>query len=445
MATVIHAAMAAPRPALLHARWPSAIVLVALASACASPRTPAGTAPSVASSTEPVRYAHELLARLHRGELPGGVDQAVVALDPFVIREGDSSRGREARRLAADLLAARYRAGRDPADRERALSRYDGLADVPGSPGCESIVAAGDLLASGGENDSARARYLRFERQCPDAPSLAHVHATLALLDPALAHAESDAARNRARPAPSSPNTTRATHGGAGYRRIVIDPGHGGWDPGARSATGLAESIVTLDIARRLADRLATLTGADVVLTRDRDVYVPLEDRAARANRATADLFLSIHCNSTDNPASRGVSTYVLDATDDRVAARVARRENGEAGRDPLADPEVFRILADLRLIGASSRSTRVAHAIQDSLLGHLRARYADVGDLGVHTARFHVLVGARMPAVLIELSFLSNPVEASRLADDRYRADAVEAIAVAVAGSAGSAAQAGP
>ncbi len=379
-----------------------------------------------------MQHAHDLLARLRRGELPGGVDQAVAALDPFVTREGDSSRGREARRLAADLLAARYRAGRDPADRERAVDRYDSLADLPGSPGCEHLVAAGDLLASGGENDAARARYLRFERQCPRAPDLAHVHATLALLDPALAHAESDAARGLV--LRTGPNATRATHGGGAWRRIVIDPGHGGWDPGARSATGLSESAVTLDIARRLADRLATLTGADVVLTRDRDVYVPLEDRSARANRAAADLFLSIHCNSTDNPEGRGVSTYVLDATDDRVAARVARRENGEAGRDPLADPEVFRILADLRLIGAASRSTRIAHDIQASLLGHLRARYADVGDLGVHTARFHVLVGARMPAVLIELSFLSNPMEASRLADDRYRADMVEAIAAAVA-----------
>lgn len=394
--------------------------------------------PHVASGAEPVRYANALLARLLRGEQPGGVDRAVAALDSLVPLEGDSSRGREARRLAADLLSARYRAGRDPADRERAVTRYDVLADLAGSFGCEALVLAGDLLANSSETEAARGRYLRFERQCAGAANLAHVHATLALLDPGLAHAESDAARARARPRPSSQDITRATHGGTSYRRIVIDPGHGGWDPGARSANGLSESLVTLDIARRLADRLAMLTGAEVVLTRDRDVYVPLEDRAARANRATADLFLSIHCNSSDNPASRGVSTYVLDATDDRVAARVAQRENGEAGRDPLADPEVFRILANLRLIGSASRSTRIAHAIQDGLLGYLRARYVDVGNLGVHTARFHVLVGARMPAVLIELSFLSNPIEAARLADDRYRADLAEAIAVAVAGPAG-------
>lgn len=388
------------------------------------------------SPPEPVHDARALLAQLRSGALPGGVDRAVSDLNAFAAREGASSRGRDARRLAADLLAARFRAGRDPRDCDRAVELFDALADSSRESACDAIVAAGDLLASGSRIDAARAKYLRFERECSAAPDLAHVHATLALLDPALAHAESDAIRAHV-PHAREPLPAARTNGATHYRRIVIDPGHGGSDPGARSADGLAESTVTLDVARRLADRLVARTGADVILTRDRDTYVPLEERAVRANRAGGDLFLSIHCNSSENPASRGVSTYVLDATDDRVAARVARRENGEYERDPLGDPEVFRILADLRLIGSASRSTHLADTIQHGLLEHLRARYPDIADLGLHTARFHVLVGARMPAVLIELSFLSNPVEAARLGDDQYRSDLADAIADAVAGPA--------
>jgi N-acetylmuramoyl-L-alanine amidase len=410
----------------------SVIALAMLAAACASPRA-SSRAPRVSTaSREPVREARALLDRMHRGELPGSLERMVADLDDVARREGASTRGLQARRLGADLLAAQWRLTRDPHDRVRASDALESVADERGDEGCSARLALGDLLASCGETERARAEYLRYERECPNAADLAHVHATLALLDPALARAESAAARARVQNVASGFEAARA-QGAAPYRRIVIDPGHGGTDPGARAANGLAESTVTLDVSRRLAERLSAMTGADVILTRDRDVFVPLEERAVRANRAGGDLFLSIHCNSSENPLSHGISTYVLDASDDRVAARVARRENGELESDPLADPEVFRILANLRLIGSSSRSTALAQRIQSSLVERVRARYVDTADLGVHTARFHVLVGARMPAVLVELSFLSNPIEAERLGDARYRDDLARAIADAV------------
>ena len=385
------------------------------------------------SRTEPIRIANALLDEMRRGALPAGVDRAVADLEAVVANEGTGSRGLEARRLASRLLHARARITRDPEDRERAVASLDALGQERGAIGCAARVSSADLLANAGDVDAARTRYLQYERSCGTEPDLAHVHATLALLDPATARAATDAVRARVHSVSTGAANPTSANRTSRYRRIVIDPGHGGSDPGAVSATGLSESSVTLDVSRRLAERLATQTGADVVLTRDRDVYVPLEDRAVRANRAGADLFVSIHCNSSENPLSHGVSTYVLDATDDRVAARVARRENGALESDPLADPEVFRILADLRLIGSSSRSTQIANAIQHSMLDTLRANYDNVADLGVHTARFHVLVGARMPAVLVELSFLSNDREAARLADDHYRDAVADAIAAAL------------
>ena len=408
--------MTAARSRSFHSSWLRWVIASsAVVCACGTPGSPTVAPRPVISRTEPIRIANALLDEMRRGALPAGVDRAVADLEAVVANEGTGSRGLEARRLASRLLHARARITRDPADRERAVASLDALGQERGAIGCAARVSSADLLANAGDVDAARTRYLQYERSCGTEPDLAHVHATLALLDPATARAATSANR-----------TSR-------YRRIVIDPGHGGSDPGAVSATGLSESSVTLDVSRRLAERLATQTGADVVLTRDRDVYVPLEDRAVRANRAGADLFVSIHCNSSENPLSHGVSTYVLDATDDRVAARVARRENGAVESDPLADPEVFRILADLRLIGSSSRSTQIANAIQHSMLDTLRANYDNVADLGVHTARFHVLVGARMPAVLVELSFLSNDREAARLADDHYRDAVADAIAAAL------------
>jgi N-acetylmuramoyl-L-alanine amidase len=406
---------------------------LALASAACSgggERIPTFSARGAPTAGELVTRAEETRARLARRELPPGVDQLVADLEAAAVAEGGSARAQEALRAAGDLLAARYRVTRARPDAERAEVLLLRAAQREGEGACEALAASGGLLLASGERARARARYLEYERRCPRGAALAHVHATLALLDPAAARAEAEAAQAR--------QTARSTRGeGPGrtrLRRIVIDPGHGGSDPGARGHGGLTESAVTLDVARRLADRVVTTLGVEVMLTRDADEYVPLEDRAARANNAGADLFVSIHCNSSENPASRGVSTYVLDTTSDAIAARIAARENGAFERDPLADPEVFRILADLRLVGQGSRSLRLAEGIQQSILATLAPRYPDVVDLGVHPARFHVLVGARMPAVLVELSFVSNPVEAARLRDPGYRDDLARAITAAIA-----------
>jgi N-acetylmuramoyl-L-alanine amidase len=211
--------------------------------------------------------------------------------------------------------------------------------------------------------------------------------------------------------------------------RVVLDPGHGGKDTGAVGPAGLKEKDVTLDIAHRVAPVLAA-QGVQVVLTRDDDRFVSLEERTARANAFGADLFVSVHCNASEAKGRRGVETYVLDTTRDEVAARVAARENATT---QAASLELASILGGMRMADEAQRSMRLARLLQRAATVSLEMKYSDTVDGGVHTAGFYVLVGARMPSVLFEVSYVSNAVEEARLASEDYRQLVADAIANAV------------
>jgi len=211
--------------------------------------------------------------------------------------------------------------------------------------------------------------------------------------------------------------------------RVVLDPGHGGNDAGATGPNGLKEKDVTLDVAKRVQPMLAK-AGVEVVLTRDDDRFVTLEERTARANQLGADLFVSIHCNAAENHGRHGVETYVLDTTRDEIASRVAARENATSAA---ATAELGSILANLRLADQATHSTRLAELLQKAAMASLRPSHPDVLDGGVHTAGFYVLVGARMPAVLFETSYISNSSEEERLGSDDYKNRLGDAIANAV------------
>lgn len=211
--------------------------------------------------------------------------------------------------------------------------------------------------------------------------------------------------------------------------KVVLDPGHGGNDSGASGPTGLKEKDVTLDIARRVAPILVK-DGMQVVLTRDDDRYVTLEERTARANQVAADLFLSIHCNAAENHARHGIETYVLDTTKDEIASRIAARENATSES---ASAELGTILASMRIADQASHSNHLADLMQRSAMASLKGAYADAVDGGVHPAGFYVLVGARMPAILFETSYISHPTEETRLASDDYKARLADAIVNAV------------
>lgn len=209
-------------------------------------------------------------------------------------------------------------------------------------------------------------------------------------------------------------------------RRVVLDPGHGGHDPGAVGPAGLREKDVTLDVAHRAAPLLARELGVSTLLTRDSDDFVALDERTARANAFQADLFVSIHCNASEDPSARGFMTFVLDDSRDSLASAVAARENAASAA---AAAELANAMSRVLDAGSVSRSVRLAELLQKSALASFSQSYADEPDGGVKRAGFYVLAGARMPAVLFETSFISNPLGESRLNTGDYRQKLADAI----------------
>ncbi len=212
---------------------------------------------------------------------------------------------------------------------------------------------------------------------------------------------------------------------------IVIDPGHGGHDPGAIGKRGLKEKDVVLDIALRLAKILRKNYLYDVHLTRKKDIYLPLNKRTVFANSKNADLFISIHANASPRRKARGIETYLLNWTNNKEANRVAARENAiTLKKMEKARTELDSILFSLARNSKRDESLRLAHFVQHSMVSHLNSKYRRVNDLGVKQALFYVLVGASMPSILIEASFISNPFEEKLLSKYKYRKDIASSIA---------------
>jgi N-acetylmuramoyl-L-alanine amidase len=215
--------------------------------------------------------------------------------------------------------------------------------------------------------------------------------------------------------------------------RIVLDPGHGGRDPGAEGFA--VEKKVTLAIARRLAARLRERLGAETILTRTGDATLALGDRTARANGEGADLFVSIHANASQNHHLHGVETYYLNNTHDRATIRLAAMENGLGDVTPHTGRADLRyILSDLVQVGKMEESLALATTVQRGLVDELRTRYPTVADLGVKQGPFYVLVGAYMPCVLVETSFLTHPTEGRRLGEDEYQDAVAEGLYAGIA-----------
>ena len=207
--------------------------------------------------------------------------------------------------------------------------------------------------------------------------------------------------------------------------RVVIDPGHGGHDPGAKTK-GLTEADLVLDVALRLEQLLSKQDGFDVVLTRRVDTFVPLEERTAIANREGADLFLSIHANASTNSSARGIETYFLNLTANPDAEMVAARENAASSRSMNQLPDIVKAIA---LNNKIHESRDFASMIQSSLHSQLQKSDNSVRNLGVKQAPFMVLLGATMPSVLAEISFITNRQDATMLKTEKYRQRIAEAL----------------
>jgi N-acetylmuramoyl-L-alanine amidase len=212
---------------------------------------------------------------------------------------------------------------------------------------------------------------------------------------------------------------------GLGISRVVIDAGHGGRDPGAR-VKGLNEADLTLDVAQRLEKLLLTVRGVEVVMTRRHDVYIPLEERTAIANRAGADLFLSIHVNASRNTKAHGIETYFLNFAPNPEAEAIAARENAGSSKTMHHLPDIVKAIA---LNNKIDESRDFATLVQRSMFDRLKKTNREARSLGVKQAPFVVLIGATMPSVLAEISFLTNRREASLLRTPAYRQAIAEAL----------------
>ncbi len=217
---------------------------------------------------------------------------------------------------------------------------------------------------------------------------------------------------------------------GLGVRRIVIDPGHGGKDPGAM-AFNLKEKDIVLNVATRTAAILKKKYNYEVILTRDTDVFIPLEERTAIANTRSADLFVSVHVNAHPKKTTRGVETFYLNLATNTEAMRVAARENATSTHNI---SEMQSILSDLMQNTKIRESSQLAESVQTSMVSGLQRHKYGTKNLGVKQAPFYVLIGAEMPAVLAEISFLTNPDEARLLKNDKYLQAIAEQIAAGVA-----------
>lgn len=208
--------------------------------------------------------------------------------------------------------------------------------------------------------------------------------------------------------------------------KIVIDPGHGGHDTGTIGPNGLEEKDLVLDVSRRLGKLLETRLGAEVVYTRKTDTFIPLETRTAIANQARADLFVSVHANSSHDADARGVETYYLNFTSSPEALDVAARENAVSAKSIY---ELRDLVKKIALKEKIEESREFAGDVQEALHSGLAAKSPAIRDRGVKKAPFIVLIGANMPSILAEISFVSNPTDEHHLETAEYRQRIAESL----------------
>jgi len=202
-------------------------------------------------------------------------------------------------------------------------------------------------------------------------------------------------------------------------RRIVIDPGHGGHDPGAVSPSGTREKDIVLQIGLNLAQKIRQELGIDAVMTRSTDVFIELQERTAIANKVGADLFVSIHANASLNRVANGIETYYLNLAKTEKAAQLAAKENGTSlEKVSMLQAVLFDLMANYKL----NDSAHLADEVQKALHKKAQTAYPAVKNLGVKQGPFYVLVGATMPSILVETAFLSNEKDEQKLKDPQYQ-----------------------
>ena len=206
---------------------------------------------------------------------------------------------------------------------------------------------------------------------------------------------------------------------GLSVKRIVLDPGHGGKDPGCSLEGGIKEKDIVLTLAKKLKVKIEKKLGCEVLMTRTTDVFIPLDERTAFANIKKADLFISLHVNAHKQARIYGIETYFLNMATDKRAVLVAARENATSEKN-ISDLQ--SILNDLMLNTKISESSKLAYRVQNGIMEDVKQKYKEHRSLGVKQAPFYVLIGAEMPAILIETGFITNSAERKKLLSDNYK-----------------------
>jgi N-acetylmuramoyl-L-alanine amidase len=220
-------------------------------------------------------------------------------------------------------------------------------------------------------------------------------------------------------PNPLDSGYTMARQLGLGVKTIVLDPGHGGTDPGCIGKSGLREKDVVLDVAQALKKTLTEKNGFEVILTRESDIFVPLEDRTVIANQKRADLFISIHANASPNRKRTGIEAYYLNFSPDPAVNEIAARENATSAKNISQMKDIIqKIVQNSKFAESKDLAGKVHQGLQQALSN----KYGPVNSLGVKGGPFWVLIGGEMPSVLIEISHLSNGQEEARLKTQPYR-----------------------
>ena len=335
-------------------------------------------------------------------------------------------------RTAKTSEAANVATSKPPAADE-AGSQAKGRARKPEpvttSSGARKIVVEAD------DDDDSTVTVAKLDP--PEIKPTAKAPTTLPAPALTLPAASKRSSRNKRQPAAVFPDVREASPTASGDRsliralglkigRIVIDPGHGGHDTGTIGPNGLEEKDLVLDVGRRLGKLLQTRLGADVVYTRKDDTFIPLETRTAIANQDQADLFVSIHANSSRDPDARGVETYYLNFTSSAEALDVAARENAASDKSVY---ELQDLVKKIALKEKIEESREFAANVQRALHSGLAAKSPGLRDRGVKKAPFIVLIGANMPSILAEISFVSNPGDERRLKTSDYRQRIAESL----------------
>lgn len=308
---------------------------------------------------------------------------------------------------------------------ETALANSDDntvAADVPSTPASGTALASGvpkKVVVEADDDDSTDENIL------PPSPKVSAKSAKATTSARTRTRVASSKAMRESQPTSTGDRSLiRAL--GLKIGKIVIDPGHGGHDTGTIGPNGLLEKDLVLDVSKRLGKLLEARLGADVAFTRRDDTFIPLETRTSIANQAQADLFVSVHANSSRDPDARGVETYYLNFTSSPEALEVAARENAASDK---SIHELQDLVKKIALKEKIEESREFASDIQQSLHTGLAAKAPGMRDRGVKKAPFVVLIGANMPSILAEISFISNPGDERRLKNSDYRQRIAESL----------------